>query len=54
MKKIFRAKGPGYAYHEGDRAEDLIKALDLDKIILESPVPLYRIQQECFDYFHCI
>ena len=54
IKKIFRAKGPGYAYHEGDRAEDLIKALDLDKIILESPLPLYWIQPECLHYFDCI
>lgn len=51
MKKIFRAKGSGSAYHEGDRAEGLIKALDLDKIISESPVPLSKIQLECFSCF---
>lgn len=51
MKKIFRAKGQGSAYHEGERAESLINALDLDKIIAASPVPLHRIQLECFNYF---
>ncbi len=51
MKKIFRAKGPGSAYHEGARSENLIKTLDFDKIISESPVPLNRIQQECFYCF---
>lgn len=51
MKKIFRAKGPGSAYHEGSRAEGLIKALDLDKIISKSPVQLNKIQQECFGSF---
>ena len=39
MKKIFRAKGPGNAYHEGVRAEALINALDFDKIISNSPSP---------------
>lgn len=51
MKKIFRTKGQGCAYHAGERAEDLIKALDLDKIISASPVPLHRIQDKCFDCF---
>lgn len=51
MKKIFRAKGQGNAYHEGVRAEPLINALDLDKIIAVSPVPLHQIQVKCFDCF---
>lgn len=54
MKKIFRAKGSGCAYHAGSRSEDLINALDFDKIISESPVPLDRIQLECFSCFICI
>lgn len=51
MKKIFRLKGPGCAYHEGVRAEPLINSLDFDKIISISPVPLNLIQQECFEFF---
>lgn len=51
MKKIFRQKGPGSAYHAGERAESLIKSLDLDKIVLNSPVPLNKIQTECFGCF---
>ena len=51
MKKIFRAKGHGCAYHEGERAEQLIKTLDLDKIVATSPVPLKKIQTECFSCF---
>lgn len=51
MKKLFRAKGRGYAYHEGNRAEPLIKALDLDKIISSSPVPLSQIEIKCFTCF---
>ena len=51
MKKIFRQKGPGSAYHEGARAEELINALDMDKIIMLSPVPLSEIQLKCFDCF---
>lgn len=48
MKKIFRSKGPGVAYHEGDRAEPLITALDLDRIIAQSPVPLREVERICF------
>lgn len=50
MKKIFRAKGRGCAYHEGERAAPLINALDFDKIIKLSPVPLYQIQEKCFTF----
>lgn len=51
LKKIFRSKGPGSAYHAGERAEALINALDLDKIISTSPVPLNKIQEKCFNCF---
>lgn len=51
MKKLFRTKGRGYAYHEGKRAESLIQSLDFDKIISLSPVPLSRIEFECFSCF---
>lgn len=51
MKKLFRQKGPGVAYHEGVRAKSLIDSLDFDKIISMSPVPLNQIQLECFDCF---
>lgn len=52
MKKIFRAKGPGCAYHEGERAGALINALDFDKIINLSPVPLSQIHTVCFNCFY--
>lgn len=48
MKKIFRLKGRGVAYHEGDRAEPLICALDLDKIISLAPVDFKQIEKKCF------
>lgn len=51
MKKIFRQKGPGSAYHEGARAEKLINALDMDRMIALSPVPLSEIRLKCFDCF---
>ncbi len=51
MRKIFRTKGPGSAYHAGERAEGLINSLDFDKIISTSPVPLSQIQAECFSCF---
>ncbi|MDO4515916.1 MAG: hypothetical protein Q4C76_02110 [Bacillota bacterium] len=51
MKKLFRAKGRGCAYHEGNRAEPLINALDFDKIISSSPVPLSQIELKCFTSF---
>lgn len=54
MKKIFRTKGSGCAYHAGARAENLINSLDLDKIISASPVPLSKIQLECFSCFECV
>ena len=49
LKKIFRLNGRGWAYHEGERAEPLINALDFDKIISLSPVPLKSIETVCFD-----
>ena len=51
MKKIFRSKGAGSAYHEGERAKSLIDALDLKKIITISPVPLNKIETICFSCF---
>lgn len=51
MRSIFRSKGRGCAYHAGERAEPLIRSLDFDKIISLSPVPLNRIQSECFTCF---
>ncbi len=54
MKKIFRKKGVGFAYHEGERALPLIQALDLEKIVRDSPLPLNKIEKVCFDPFHNI
>lgn len=48
MKKIFRMKGPGSAYHAGERALPLIKALDFGKIIASSTLPLGEIENKCF------
>lgn len=48
MKKIFRLKGRGVAYHEGDRAEKLIYSLDFDKIINLAPVDFKQIEKKCF------
>lgn len=48
MKKIFRAAGTGIAYHEGKRAEPLIRSLDLRKIIEGAPLDLKKIEQVCF------
>lgn len=48
MKKIFRMKGPGSAYHEGERALPLIQALDFKKIISLSALPLNTIESICF------
>lgn len=45
MKKIFRIKGPSSAYHEGTRAEPLIKALNMSKIINLSPIPFSEIEK---------
>lgn len=51
MRKLFRIKGRGCAYHAGKRAEPLINSLDFDKIISLSPVPLSQIELECFTSF---
>ena len=45
MKKLFRIKGPNFAYHEGSRAEPLIKSLDMNKIISLSPIPFIEIEK---------
>ena len=52
MKKIFRKKGVECAYHEGERALPLIQALDLGKIVRDSPLPLKEIERVCFTPFH--
>ena len=45
MKALFRLKGRGSAYHEGQRAEKLIQSLDMRTIILNSPIPYTIIEQ---------
>lgn len=52
LRKLFRSKGRGCAYHAGDRAEPLINALDFEKIISHSPVQLHQIELKCFDCFN--
>ena len=37
----------GVVYHEGDRAEQLISTLDLDKIIKLAPVDFKQIDEKC-------
>ena len=48
MKKIFRMKGIGFAYHEGERARSLIESLDMEKIITSSTIPFIEIEKSCF------
>ena len=48
MKKLFRSKGYGVAYHEGKRAETLIKALDFDVIMQKSTLPFAELEAICF------
>ncbi len=48
MKKIFRLKGRGSAYHEGERARTLIESLDMEKIISKSSIPFLEIEKHCF------
>ena len=48
LKKIFRCVGPSSAYHEGERAEALIRSLDMEKIINSSPINLSKIEEICF------
>lgn len=47
MKRLFRGKGPGVAYHPGNRAEPLIKSLDFDRIALSAPIPLQDVECIC-------
>lgn len=49
MKALFRMKGRGSAYHEGSRAENLINSLDMNKIILDSPIPFNEIEKTILD-----
>ncbi len=47
MRQIFRTKGRGYTYHEGKRAEPLIKSLNMEKIISSLPeIPFCEIESE--------
>ncbi|MBE6969072.1 MAG: hypothetical protein E7442_02985 [Ruminococcaceae bacterium] len=48
MKKLFRLKGQGIAYHEGVRADPLIRALDFDVIIGKSRLPFDELEEICF------
>ncbi len=48
MKNLFRMKGPGVAYHEGERAQPLIDALDFNVIISKSPLPFSDLEESCF------
>ena len=48
MKKIFRLKGRGIAYHEGERAKPLIDCLDMEKIISLSTISFNEIEKSCF------
>lgn len=48
MKKLFRMKGSGNAYHEGERARPLIESLDFDRIIEKSPIPFSEIEATLF------
>ena len=48
MKKLFKSFGKGIAYHEGDRAEPMIKRLDFDKIIQSAPFDLQKLQTVLF------
>ncbi|MBQ7265343.1 MAG: hypothetical protein IJS61_04515 [Firmicutes bacterium] len=49
MKKIFRMKGSGYAYHEGNRAVSLIDSLDFKKIISLSDIPFSEVEKSLLD-----
>lgn len=48
MKKLFRLKGQGCAYHEGTRAAQLIQSLDFNVIISQSPLPFEDLEKTCF------
>ena len=44
LKKLFRLKGNGYAYHEGQRAKALIQSLDFNTIIEQSYLPFDKLE----------
>ena len=48
MKKLFRLKGRGIAYHEGERARPLIESLNFDKIMIKSQLPFSELERLCF------
>ena len=47
MKQLFRMKGLGSAYHEGERARPLIRSLDMEKIIAVSSISLCEVERAC-------
>ena len=51
MKRLFRLKGPAFAYHEGERALPLIQSLDFERIIMTSPIPLQDVDRICFNSY---
>lgn len=46
LKKIFRIAGN--TYHEGEKAQPLIDALNMDVILSHSVIPFYEIENKCF------
>ncbi len=48
LKRLFRLKGLGIAYHEGEKAQPLIDALDFDVIANHSKLPFGEVEECCF------
>ena len=46
MKNLYRSVGA--TYHEGSRAKSLIDSLDMQYLLDNAPVPLYKIEEEIF------
>ncbi len=40
----------GEIYHEGDKARDMIKSLDMEKIIRGNLVPLHIVEENLFQH----
>ena len=49
MRKLHRGVDPKKPYHEGDRALPLIRALDMDKVMANAPIPLDLLEAAIFD-----
>lgn len=43
MRKLFRMVSTSNAYHEGERARDLIRSLNMEKLEASAPIPLSSI-----------